>query len=349
MATFGKPTFNAAIYSSFRPSYPKALFLEIFEYHRNSKHAKWDLAVDLGCGTGQATTEIQLSAFEKVIGVDPSLPMIQAAREIKRNGLWDAQADRIQFVQSEAENLGGILPDNSVDLLISAQAAHWFDWKQMWPEAGRVLRSGGTAAFWTYAELRLKDFPSTSPMITAYAQGTDPMTSLGPHFQRPGRTILENLFRDIPDPRETLAGDGFADFQRVYFTGSYYPDIPQAKAVIMEKEMRWRVLLGYFRTWSSLHKYHTLYPDDLKRHDERFPEDLEQVTKTHDRLVATSNREEGETGDCGNEDITVEGGDIAVRFWKDLREEVKSQGGRFGVDEPIVVEWPMALLLAKKS
>jgi trans-aconitate 3-methyltransferase len=106
----------------------------------------------------------------------------------------------------------------------------------------------------------------------------------------------------------------------------------------MEKQMRWRDLLGYFRTWSSLHKYHTQFPEDLKRVDTRFPEDFRED-------LAPGIDGEGR----GIGDIDVSGGDIAVRFWKDLREGVKNQGGKFGVDETVVVEWPIALLLAKRA
>ena len=102
--------------------------------------------------------------------------------------------------------------------------------------------------------------------------------------------------------------------------------------------MRWRDLLGYFRTWSPLSNFHQRFPEDLERIDERFPEDL---TATPD-LSLYSEAEQVPT----NADVT--GGDIAVRFWKDLREEAKKQGGKYGVDEPVSVEWPIALLLAKK-
>jgi hypothetical protein len=54
-------------------------------------------------------------------------------------------------------------------------------------------------------------------------------------------------------------------------------------------------------------------------------------------------------GGYGSDDVDVSGGDIAVRFWKDLREEVRNRGGKFGVDELVVVEWPIAMLLAKRS
>jgi hypothetical protein len=118
------------------------------------------------------------------------------------------------------------------------------------------------------------------------------------------------------------------------FLGEHHPALPATsivRPVEMRTMMRWRDLLGYFRTWSSLQTYHERFPEDLKTVDSRFPEDLQQTA------VAD-----------GKEDIDVRGGDIAVRFWKDLREGVKNEGGAYGVDEAVSVEWPIALLLARK-
>lgn len=76
MATFAKSTFNASIYASARPTYPKQLFDLIFRYHEEGRlpphlqgspkqnggekgssrptlKPRWDLALDLGCGTGE--------------------------------------------------------------------------------------------------------------------------------------------------------------------------------------------------------------------------------------------------------------------------------------------------------
>lgn len=100
MSTFAKSSFDAAVYAASRPTYPKALFQLIFNYHEKGAVAlpgnssastpnqgpqsstlrpRWNTAVDLGCGTGQATTE--LSPFKTVIGVEPSKGMVQKARE----------------------------------------------------------------------------------------------------------------------------------------------------------------------------------------------------------------------------------------------------------------------------
>ena len=75
--------------------------------------------------------------------------------------------------------------------------------------------------------------------------------------------------------------------------------------------MSWEELLGYFRTWSPLHTFHEKHPEDLKRED----------------------------------------GDIAVRFWRKLKEEVaRAEGKEVPKDEdPIDIEWPLALILARRA
>jgi len=343
MSTFAKATFNASSYSASRPTYPSQLFEYIFSFHRRgskSNKAQWERAVDIGCGTGQAT--IHLRPFREVIGVDPSLGMLEKARvhvatsDDGKGHERDSKLPKYGFVQGSGEDLSNAIPENeSVDLLVAAQAAHWFDWSKVWPETHRVLRRGGTAAFWVYAEFRLPQFPSLGPKITAYAQGTDPKTSVGSHFQRPGRTILERHLIDVPEP-STFVKDGFETLQRVYFCGDNIPPFVPKNApihpVLMQTDMRWRDLLAYFRTWSALHTYHERYPEDLKQaEDTRFLEDdLANSSEPLDEL---------------------RGGDIAIRFWKDLRQGAleAAPGISVAAEDKVQVEWPVALLLARKE
>ncbi|KAG2082355.1 hypothetical protein BD769DRAFT_1633417 [Suillus cothurnatus] len=120
MATFGKSTFDTSIYAAFRPTCPRSLFDFIFRYHERNKGARWDRAVDLGCGMGQATVE--LTPFKCVTG--GTLKKTPGAQSLP------------------------FLEDSSVDLVIAAQACRWFDWNKIWPELARVLRKDGSAAFW---------------------------------------------------------------------------------------------------------------------------------------------------------------------------------------------------------
>lgn len=55
MSTFAKGTFDFARYAAARPTYPRQLYDFVFKYHERSRGAKWDLAVDLGCGTGPSS------------------------------------------------------------------------------------------------------------------------------------------------------------------------------------------------------------------------------------------------------------------------------------------------------
>ncbi|KAH6909801.1 S-adenosyl-L-methionine-dependent methyltransferase [Coprinopsis sp. MPI-PUGE-AT-0042] len=348
MATFAKSTFNVSVYASSRPTYPKQFFDHIFAYHQRANEARFEHAVDLGCGTGQASSALR-GRFRKVTCIDPSQKMLEKAKQNLEDGTPESKSSSFSYVQGSAEDLSH-LEAGSADMLIAAQACHWFNWAKVWPEAQRVLRKDGTAAFWVYGEIRLPAFPSLTPLITEYAQGTDPNStaSVGAHFQRPGRTILERLLVDVPAPESILEKDNhLVDFKRTYFADPY--PVPtdgeedslkgqEVLPVLMKASWTWLDLLGYLRTWSALHSYHEAFPEDLKREeDTRFlEEDLQDVRG------------------AGYDEKPVRGGDISVRFWKDLREKVQSESTGADVKgtrvlDKISVEWPVGLLCARRA
>jgi len=301
MTTYAKSAFNSALYASFRPTYPRQLFDFVFKYHEQSKNARWDTAVDLGCGPGMATT--QLTPFKRVIGVDPSANMIKQAQANPSNSIGT-----LEYVQSPAEDLG-FLADGSVDFVMAAQAAHWFNWTKIWPEVSRVLKSGGSAAFWGYSEFRLPRYPSLTPTITSYFQGNNPAESMGPYWQQPGRSILENLLLDIPSATDVLP-DQFTDFQRVFYTSPYHLHVPSPLPVILIKSVTWSDLLAYFRTASAFHTFQEQFPEDSKRPD----------------------------------------GDLAARFLRRLIEgAAKEDGKNIEIHDEVQIEWPLALILAKRT
>ncbi|KAK7025263.1 S-adenosyl-L-methionine-dependent methyltransferase [Favolaschia claudopus] len=324
MATFAKKSFDAAKYAVSRPTYPRALFESILSYHEQSLEipgasAGWNHAVDLGCGTGQATSELLLPqregeilqpgeeepplGFLRVTGIDPSPQMVGAATAHAAS--LGARGEALNFVQGPAENLK-FLDDKSVDMVVAAQAAHWFDWERLWPELSRVLNYGGTVAFWVYSEFRLTKFPHLTPLITEYAQGTDPTTSIGPYWE-PGRRILNNHLLDINAP-----SSGWDDVTRVFFTGDHYPELPEPHLEpIMRKTMTWggAGLHGYLRTFSALNRYQESFPEDLQRSD----------------------------------------GDIATRFLRSLMASAEIPEGPEGEAQEVEVEWPLALVVARKE
>ncbi|KAJ1303382.1 hypothetical protein OPQ81_011574 [Rhizoctonia solani] len=302
MATFAKSTFNAAFYASFRPTYPRALFEFIYAYHAQSRRAGWERVVDLGCGTGQATLEVA-EQFKAAIGCDPSEGMIENARLAAGQS---GRARKPDFVVSPAEKLS-FLGDSSVDMAVAAQAAHWFDYKSLFPELARVLKPGGTVALWNYTELRFGGRPALDPLISEYSHGE---TSLGPHWQQPGRSILEGYLQKVPLPTSPPWDTSLT--RRVYYVGDHEPSLQGEKLpVILKKYLTWDCFKSYLRTWSSLHDYLVKHPDDKdsKGRDivDRF---VNEVYEKGEKLPNTD-----------------------TKAWK----------------EGFVAEWPLALLLLKKA
>ncbi|TEB30853.1 S-adenosyl-L-methionine-dependent methyltransferase, partial [Coprinellus micaceus] len=355
MSTFAKATFNASSYSSGRPTYPDRLYGEISRFYKRQPKgcvARWERMADIGCGTGQATSHFK-GAFDEIVCVDPSAGMLSKARDF----LFKAQpsqlahspsetpkATQFTFAQGYGEDLRTAIPeDGSIDVLISAQACHWFDWSKVWPETRRVLRpKGGIAAFWVYGEMGLTAHTSLAPTIERFWQGTDKdsKSSIGAYFERPGRTVLERLLTDVPAPKDVLGNEsGLEDFSRVFLVSDpkSIPVDPEPTCPVsihaptpMRTSWRWIDLLSYMRTASALHSYHERFPEDLQAPDDiRFLEqDLADISA---RLIA------------------VKGGDVAVRFWKDLREGVaKEISGGVGLFDRVTVEWPVAMLLVRR-
>jgi len=341
MATFSKVGFNVEKYAIARPTYPRQLFDMIFRYHEYGAQGvvdvpstqgkpRWDVAVDLGCGTGQATVE--LHPFKRIIGVDPSQKMLENARNYASSFLPDRPnstqilpdvGSQYEFVQSPAEDLA-FLKDRSVDIVIAAQAAHWFDWNRLWPELARVLRKNATVAFWGYSVFRLTRYPSLSPIITQYIQGTDPANSLGPHWE-PGRAVLDNHLRTIPSAASVVP-DAFAEEQRLYYTGSYYPELPSPLPVILRKKVTWEGFYAYLQSFSSLHTFLERYPEDPKHSGGTIAQRFMQTLKA-------------EMEQLDKEASTLTEGSLSSAT---VPKEESSEDGE------VEIEWPLALVLVKR-
>ncbi|HJW16875.1 MAG TPA: methyltransferase domain-containing protein [Flavisolibacter sp.] len=132
---------QAGIYSKYRPGYPAELFSYL-----NSLAGQHELAWDCGTGNGQAAIGLA-KYFNKVIGTDPSSEQIKYA----------FPKENVEYRVEKAEQTS--LPDSSADLVTIANALHWFDFNQFYPEVKRVLKSGGIIAAWAYIP------PSISPEI----------------------------------------------------------------------------------------------------------------------------------------------------------------------------------------
>ena len=184
-------------YASIRRNYHPSVYQAILDHH-NKIGAQFDTLVDVGCGPGTATRNLS-PYFNQAIGLDPSEGMIKTARSL---GGSTATSESIQFHVSTAEDIGSNLEspikENSVDLIIAANAAHWFDLEHFWPRAARMLKKGGSVALWTSGDVRAH---SSMPNAAAIQNALDEHFEqhLKP-FAEPGNLLARGRYVDLPLP-----------------------------------------------------------------------------------------------------------------------------------------------------
>jgi trans-aconitate 3-methyltransferase len=139
---------QGANYAEHRRNYHDSVYQSVVDYHTSTGNGEFGTLVDVGCGPGLATRSLAES-FTHAIGIDLSQGMIDAARAI---GGVSSNSDPIRFEVSGADDIGaGLSPsiaNESVDVIIAATAAHWFDMPAFWRRAAQVLKPGGTVAVW---------------------------------------------------------------------------------------------------------------------------------------------------------------------------------------------------------
>jgi len=121
-------------YAAARPSYPDAIAPLLA---RELGLPGGATIADLGCGTGLSCVPFLRAGFV-VIGVEPNDAMRTAGEKLL------AGQGSFRAVNGQAESTN--LPGASVDLVIAAQAAHWFDLPRARAEALRILRKPARAA-----------------------------------------------------------------------------------------------------------------------------------------------------------------------------------------------------------
>lgn len=128
---------GGAAYARFRPEYPPevATFLAGVAPTRA-------LAVDVGCGSGQLTTQLA-DAFEHTIGLDPSADQLANA----------APHPRVEYRCAPAESLA--VESRGASLIVAAQAAHWFDLPRFYDEVRRIAAPAAALSLLSYGVLTL--------------------------------------------------------------------------------------------------------------------------------------------------------------------------------------------------
>src|SRR4051812_34508210 len=123
----------AAAYAAWRPGYPDDVVA--FLVGGDEAHSVPRRILDLGAGTGLLTERL-VAVGHDVVAADTSADMLAELT---------ARLPDVPTLVAGAEQLP--LPDDDVDGIVAAQAAHWFDPVPAAREFARVLRPGGAVGF----------------------------------------------------------------------------------------------------------------------------------------------------------------------------------------------------------
>ncbi len=194
---------QASAYAQHRPTYPPALF-DHLQRLVGSQAQVWEAA----CGSGQATVDLA-RRFAQVHATEPSATALAHAPPLQG----------VQYECAAAEQCA--LPARSVDLIVVAQALHWFDQPAFFAQCERVLRPDGVLAAWCY-----QDFEPPAAIAAACGEFRSRIDSYWPAERR----LIDRAYADSPWP--------FSELQAPIFPLTALWDLNQ--------------LLGYLSSFSAV-------------------------------------------------------------------------------------------------
>ena len=195
---------HSSEYAKYRPSYPK----QLYDFIRDNCH-NFDRAWDCGCGNGQVTGELA-RIFKEVEATDISSNQISQAKA----------AENVKFSVISAENAE--FPEDLFDLIISAQAVHWFNFPKFYKNVQRSLKPNGLFIATGYGLIRVNS--EIDEIIDHFYENI-----IGNYWDEE-RNYVETHYQNIPFPFSEINAPGLE--QRYSWTASE--------------------MLGYLRTWSSV-------------------------------------------------------------------------------------------------
>ncbi len=198
---------DAGSYSQYRPRYPDDLFSNLA-----SLCPQRDRAWDCGCGSGQAALGLA-TWFHAVAATDPSSAQIAKA----------PSHPKIVYGRAPAEASG--LGAKCFDLIVAAQAAHWFEFDSFYAEIRRVAKPRAVLALVSYHRMRVG--ADIDPITEAFHR-----EALDAHWP-PERAHVDAAYRTIPFPFSEIGAPDFA----------------------LRASWSLAQVLGYLGTWSAVKQY----------------------------------------------------------------------------------------------
>lgn len=191
-------------YVKYRPTYPP----EFFDYLNSvipDKQNAWD------CGTGNGQVAFELAkTFSNVYATDISQSQIDHA----------LPASNIKYSVQPAEKT--VFDDQMFDLIVVAQAIHWFDFEKFYAEVRRTAKNKALLSVVGYGRIEISEL--LDGIIADFYYNT-----VGIYWDKERKYVDEN-YATIPFP--------FREIATTAFTNRFYWSLDH--------------LTGYLNTWSAV-------------------------------------------------------------------------------------------------
>ena len=152
-------------YVKYRPHYPQAVF-DLLEKEIGLNASS--VVADIGSGTG-ISSELFVENGLTVYAVEPNKEMREAAEHLNSN------RENFTSINGTAEQT--TLSDQSIDVIVCAQAFHWFDHEKAKAEFNRVLKPDGHIVLvWNQRDEKTPFQQDYEDMLVAHATNYSDVT-----------------------------------------------------------------------------------------------------------------------------------------------------------------------------
>lgn len=198
-------------YVKYRPGYPPEVISHLEKECGLSANSK---VADVGAGTG-IFTKLLLEKGYTVYAVEPNEPMRRAADEQLRNYRGYYPVDGIAWATG--------LPAKTADLIVCAQAFHWFNTAETKIEFKRILKPGGyVALIWNNRDVEADAFATAYELLLQQQSGDYERVN----HQNLAETDFVNFYRDGKYTLIKFHNQQVFDFEELAgraFSSSYVP------------------------------------------------------------------------------------------------------------------------------
>ncbi|RMZ90728.1 hypothetical protein DV736_g2057, partial [Chaetothyriales sp. CBS 134916] len=305
---------SAVAYARHRSNeYPQILIDKVISTHVANGNGQLGTLVDVGCGPGMATRQVG-TLFDHAFGLDPGVSMIETATAL---GGTTRIGEKIKFAIAAAEEIDVKLKElgveeGTVDLITAATSAHWFDLPKFYAAASRMLRSGGSIAFWATgnwkaAGAQLPNADKVQQILDVFTQEVlDP-------YGLPGNRMCSELYTtiDLPWTSNVSGFDEKTFYHKMWNRdGEYDPELPNG--FLWMRSATWEQLGHMLGTISMVTRWREAHQEALQKGE---VEDCVEKVKRELMEAVNGGKKEGDEGWVG---VLKGGMGTTLLLWKKL-------------------------------